>query len=65
MFPLLVGAEAFFIGYYGQEADHESTRQMLHLPSSQLSLQNQQDEGGPIVTNGAVVPRRWRGSSWY
>jgi hypothetical protein len=64
MFLLLVGVEAFFIGYYGQEAD-ESTRQMLHLPSSQPSLQNQQDEGGPIVTNGAVVPRRWRGCSWY
>jgi hypothetical protein len=31
---------------------------MLHLPSSQLSLQNQQDKGGPIVANGAVVRQR-------
>jgi len=46
-----------FIGYYEQEAD-ESTRQMLHLPSLQPSQQNWQDEGGPIVTNGAVVPQR-------
>jgi hypothetical protein len=46
-----------FLGYYEQEAD-ESTRQMLHLPSSQPSRQNRQDEGGPIVTNGAVVPQR-------
>jgi hypothetical protein len=46
-----------FIGYYEQEAD-ESTRQMLHLPSSQPSRQNRQDEGGPIVTNGAVIPQR-------
>ncbi len=46
-----------FIGYYEQEAD-ESTRQMLHLPSSQPSQQNRQDKGGPIVTNGAVVPQR-------
>jgi hypothetical protein len=30
---------------------------MLHLPSSQSSLQNQQDKGGPIVTNGVLFPK--------
>jgi hypothetical protein len=34
MFPLLVGVEAIFTGYYEQEADELSTGQMLHLPSS-------------------------------
>jgi hypothetical protein len=59
MFPLLVGwRRSIFIRYYQQEADELSTGQMLHLPSSQRSLQNPQDKGGPIVTNGAVVPKR-------
>ncbi len=47
-----------FIGYYEPEAD-ESTGQMLHLPSLQPSQQNRQDKaGGPIVTDGAVIPQR-------
>ncbi len=58
MFPLLVGVEAFLIGYCEQEVDELSIGQMLHLPSSQRSLQNPQDKGGPIVTNGAVFPER-------
>jgi hypothetical protein len=55
--PAVGWCRSIFIGYYEQEGD-ESTGQMLHLPSSQLSLQNPQDKGGPIVTNGAVVLER-------
>jgi hypothetical protein len=63
--PTVGWCGSIFIGYYEQEVNELSTGQMLHLPSSQRSLQNPQDKGGPIVTNGAVVPRRWRGCSWY
>jgi hypothetical protein len=56
--PVVGWCRNIFIGYYEQEVNELSTGQMLHLPSSQRSLQNPPDKGGPIVTNGAIVPGR-------